>query len=125
MYNLHKNAVLKWHRDGLEAIDDGRPMLFQGETARAFLTNRNANRKRPCLPGTIYCFRCRQARRPAGAMADYLPVKPTSGNLRAICETCETMMHRRIRLDAIASKMPGIDVQVVQAVSRLVGEPSP
>ena len=125
LLDVHKNTVRQWQRDGLKPIDNYRPILFTGDIARAFLVARNAGRKRPCPPGTIYCFRCREGRPPAGAMADYVPVNGVSGNLRAICATCETIMHRRVRLVALPAAMPGIDVQIMEAERRLVGEPCP
>lgn len=122
---VHKNTVRQWQRDGLSAIDDVRPLLFQGRTVRAFLTARNLSRKRPCSPGTLYCFRCREPRRPALGVAEYLPMTSTSGNLRARCETCETTMHRRVHKIAIATVMPGCSVQIAVALPRLSGSPPP
>lgn len=121
----HKNSVRQWQRDGLKPIDDGRPMLFRGVDVEAFLRSRNARRKVSCPPGTLYCFRCRAARQPAGAMADYIAFNATSGNIRAICGTCETMMHRRARLAALPAVLPGIEVQIVQAQRCLSGQSTP
>lgn len=97
LLGVHKNTVRQWQRGGLEPIDDDRPTLFQGRAVRSFLDTRNTQRKRPCPPGTFYCFRCRDARRPALGMVDYVELRGGSGNLRAICEACETIMHRRVR----------------------------
>lgn len=122
---VHKNTVRLWQRDGLQPLDRKRPILFQGAAVRAFLRHRNASRKRPCPPGTIYCFKCREPHRPALAMVDYRPITATSGNLAALCETCGTAMHRRVRQGSIAAAMPGIRVQLVEASPRLKGSPSP
>ena len=113
---VHKNTVRNWQRDGLTPIDDCRPILFQGASVRDFLNERNVSRKVPCGPGLFYCLRCREPRSPAGEMVDFLPVTERSGNLRAICETCGVFMHRRASVTAIAAAMPGINVQVVQAL---------
>ena len=104
---VHKNTVRHWQRGGLKPIDRGRPLLFQGTIVRAFLSARNASRKRPCPPGTLYCFRCREPRPPALGMVDYLSINAKSGNLRAICAMCETVMHRRASKAALASILPG------------------
>jgi hypothetical protein len=48
-------------------------------------------------------------------MVDFVPVTERSGNLRAICESCGTLMHRRASVNTIAAAMPGIAVQVAQA----------
>lgn len=122
---VHKNTVRHWQRDGLKPLDGRRPVLFHGSTVRAFLSSRSASRKSPCPPGTLYCFRCRAPRPPALGMVDYLPISATGGNVRAICATCETVMHRRAAKASLATILPGCDVQFVQAPSRLKGSPSP
>lgn len=122
---VHKNTIRHWQRDGLHPIDASRPVLFQGGDVRAFLAKRSADRKRPCPPGTLYCFRCREPRAPALGMLDYIAINPASGNLRALCSTCEGVMHRRTRLADLAARMPGMAVQITQAKSSLSGSPSP
>jgi hypothetical protein len=122
---VHKNTVRQWQRDGLKPIEAARPLLFHGAAIRAFLAARNAGRKRPCPPGTLYCFACRQPCAPALGMVDYIPVTATSGNLRAICDTSGTLMHRRVRITAIPDVMPRIAVQIGQASPRLSRRPSP
>ena len=125
LLEVHKNTVRQWTRDGLNPLGNGRPALFHGAETRAFLVSRNARRKRPCLPGSIYCFRCREPRHPAGAMADYSPVNASSGNLQALCETCETIMHRRVRLAELAAKMPNVNVRIMEAPAHLIGKSCP
>lgn len=124
---LHKNTVRHWQRDGLASVDEGRPTLFQGAVVRAFLINRNASRKRPCPPDTLYCVRCREPRPPELEKADYLELRPGTGNLRAVCSNCGSTMHRRARADAIPTIMPSIEVQIREATPRLVrlAPPSP
>ena len=123
--DVHKNTVRNWQRGGLETIDKSRPILFLGQAVRAFLTRCNASRKRPCPPGTIYCFRCREPRKPALGMVDYLPITPTSGNLRAMCESCEALMHRRTRLADLTMVMPGQAVQITHPLPSLSGQAAP
>ena len=107
-FGVHKNTVRHWQRAGLKPNDDGRPYLFQGGVVRAFLMERNASRKRPCLAGTLYCFRCRDARPPALGMVEFVGKTAKLGTLRAICAECETLMNRKASLAALASVMPGI-----------------
>jgi hypothetical protein len=122
---VHKNTVRHWQDNGLESIDSNRPVLFQGSAVRAFLTVRNAKRKRPCAPGTLYCLRCREPRPPALGMVDYIPLKPGRGNLRAFCGTCETIMHRRAREADLDRIMPGIAIQFAEGQPRLYGRIDP
>lgn len=122
---IHKNTVRNWQGKGLAAIDGSRPVLFHGGAVRTFLTKQNASRKRPCPPGTLYCFRCRAPRPPALGMIEFVPLRPLSGNLRAMCGTCEAMMHRSARKAELAAIMPNLAVQIVEAEQRLIGSPSP
>ncbi|WP_394659257.1 helix-turn-helix domain-containing protein [uncultured Novosphingobium sp.] len=122
---VHKNTVRHWQAKGLEPIDKGRPVLFHGAAVRGFLGNRNASRKQPCPPGTLYCFRSRSPRAPALGMVDFVPMRPGSGNLRALCECCETIMHRRVREAGIVKLMPGCTVQFTQGLPRLSGQTAP
>jgi hypothetical protein len=115
--DVHKNTVRNWQRKGLRPIDEGRPVLFLGATVREYLKQRNAVRKRPCPPGALYCFRCREPRLPAQGMVDYLPIREDSGNLRAFCEICETLMHRRVRKAEIGKVMPGHSVKFMEGLS--------
>lgn len=118
---VHKNTILNWRREGLAPIDGAKPILFLGSAVREFLRERNAQRKHPCGPGRLYCFRCREPRRPAYGLADYVSVNAKSGNVRAFCEACGTVMHRRVSLSALAIAMPGIDFQTAEAPPRLKG----
>lgn len=123
--SVHKNTVRNWQSQGLAPIDEARPLLFHGAVVREFLRRRNATRKCPCPAGTLYCFSCRASRAPALGMVDYVETKPGTGNLRALCEACETIMHRRARRDALTAIMPGIVVQFAQAPEHLSGRLSP
>lgn len=124
-FGVHKNTVRHWQREGLKPIDGRRPVLFQGATVRAFLSARNASRKRPCPPGMLYCFGCREPRPPAFGMVDFVSINAKSGNVRAICATCETVMHRRAAKASLMSILPGCDVQFVEALPRLRGSLPP
>lgn len=122
---VHKNTVRLWQRDGLKPIDASRPVLFQGADVRAFLAKRSASRKRPCPPGMLYCFKCRQPRAPAMGMVEATPHNATTGNLSAICDACGTMMHRRARLAEIGAIMPNLDVQIREAGPRICERTAP
>lgn len=116
---VHKNTVHHWQANGLEPVSKGRPTLFDGATVRAFLSKRNASRKCPCPPGTLYCFKCRQPREPAMGMVEATRHNATTGNLSAICEACGTIMHRRTRLAEIPTIMPNLNVQIREASPRI------
>lgn len=122
---VHAHTVRNWQDKGLKAVDGNRPTLFQGKETRAFLLDRQTSRKRPCPPGTIYCFKCREPRPPALGMVEFIPGKSTTGNLSALCDACGTMMHRRANAAKVNTIMPRLTVQIRQAPSRLIERAMP
>src|SRR5579862_8753483 len=108
LFGVHKNTVRAWRKAGLRPIDSRRPVVFLGKTLAEFLKTRRVKAKRPLLPGQIYCVACRAAKEPALGMADYLPLTPTSGNLRGLCPMCQRLIHRRVsraKLTIIAGQL--------------------
>lgn len=116
----HKHTISNWIEAGLPTVDGARPILVHGHELRAFLERRRKVAKRPCPPGTIYCFKCRDPRAPASGMVEFTPRNPTTGNLVALCETCGTLMQRSARLASLTAIMPGISVEIREAGARLV-----
>ena len=70
--------------------------------------------------GGLYCFHCRAPRRAAARRADYLPLSPSSGNLRASCADCGTRMYRRVSLHKLAAVAGDLQVALPQAQQRIV-----
>lgn len=125
LLGVHRNTVGNWIERGLPVIDDTRPMLICGAAFQAWWASLRKAAKRPCQPGQIYCFKCREPKAPAMGMVEFVAINAATGNLRAMCETCGTMMHRRTRLGDIARQMPGFDVQHTVAPASIVERPSP
>ena len=124
--DVHPNTVRNWIGQGLPAFTSKRPTLILGSELREFLIARRKRAARPCSPGTLFCLKCRAASRPALGMVDFIAHSATGGNLKALCQTCGTVMHQAVARGAIALKMPGIDVQFREAEPRLEGSaPSP
>ena len=121
----HKNSVRGWIKKGLPVVDSGRPVLILGHELRAFLDRQRKAGKRPCPPGTLYCLKCREPRGPALGMVEYVPRNTATGDLKALCEACGTMMFRRARRGDVGAIMPGIDVQIREADARLSERASP
>ena len=115
----HKNSVRGWIGQGLPTVDNCRPMLILGSDFQAWWAKRRKATKRPLKPGQFYCLKCRQPKAPALGMVEYAASNAATGNLKAICETCETMMHRRVRLADISAIMPNLDVQRTEAPPRI------
>jgi len=124
---VHKNSIRQWIKGGLPVVDGTRPVLILGSDFQAWWGKRTKARKRPCQPGQMLCFKCREPKVPALGMVDYVATNAATGNLKALCETCGTAMHRRTRLADIAARMPGLDVRRTVAPSSIVAsaQPSP
>lgn len=117
LFGIHRNTVRAWLRDELKTTDSARPILILGSELRRFLSGRRAKSKRPTPPGMIYCLRCREPRRPAGDMVDYLPRTPTTGDLQGICPDCNTLLYRRVNRAALGAILAGLDVTIKEADS--------
>jgi excisionase family DNA binding protein len=118
LLNVSKRTVRRWIKAGLAAITDQKPILILGEDLLAFLAARK-QRSRRCQPEECYCVKCREPRRPAGDMAEFIRLTIKTGNLRAICPVCGSLMHKRIRCDAVEALGRVLDVTVAQAAPSL------
>lgn len=123
LLHVHKNTVRDWTRRGLPTIDQRRPLLILGRELAKYLSQRRDAGKRPCMPGQIYCVRCRVPKEPAGGMADYKPINTTSGNLVGICPTCETMIYRRVSQAKYLAARGNLDVSFPMAQQHIDESP--
>ena len=115
---IAKGTVRRWLKSGLPSIDNRKPALIRGLDLADFLKSK-AKPRQHCPPGQCYCVKCRSPRKPDGAIAEYIVLTATSGNLRAICPTCSSLMHRRMaaaQLELIRAQM---DVTIVEPSPRL------
>ena len=115
----HTHTVRLWLKQGLESIDGEYPTLIRGEDAHQFLGAKQAKRRRTCPPGTLYCVKCREPRRPAGDVADLRELSGNTGDLQALCPVCISIMHRRVNLGAMAGIWSGIVVTTTHRERRL------
>jgi hypothetical protein len=120
LFRVHKNTVREWLTTGLQKIDDCRPILILGRKLAGFLHARRERRRQRCRAGELYCFRCRAPRSSAPGTAKYLPLSPSSGNLRALCGDCGTRMYRRVSLYRLAAVSGDLQVHLPQAQQRIV-----
>jgi len=119
-----KGTVRRWIRGGLPAIANRKPALILGAELVDF-HRRQATPRHKCQPHECYCVKCRAPRSPAGGMAEYLPISPTSGNLRAICPECSTLMHRRVTLLRLPVLSRVLELSVPLAIEHLIDSPNP
>lgn len=114
-------TIRRWIAQGLPVIDHRRPTLVRGADVLAFLAKRAVDRKRPCPPGTIFCFACKKPRVPAFGLVEFHHGVGPHGRLRGFCPVCSTGLYRSCARDQVPEVMPGIDVQFVTASPRLMG----
>jgi hypothetical protein len=120
LFDIHKNTVRRWIKDGLTSIDDKRPMLILGHVLAAFLQARRVKNKQTCKPGELYCVRCHAPKSPAGDMADYSPISEKFGNLVAICPDCNAFMNRHVSLAKIGDFYGKMDIRFPEALRHLI-----
>lgn len=124
LLSCHKNTVRHWIEAGLPTLFDGRrPILIQGSDARDYLEQKRAKRRHKCRPDEMYCFGCRQPRRPALNMVDFKPTSPTGGLLSGICEKCSTLMFKRTSRASLGRVAGLLDVKLMEGDERLIGRP--
>lgn len=103
LFGVHRNTVRHWLGNGLKSISAGGMTLILGEELRRFHTQRRADRRAKCPPGTMYCLRCRAPRSPPEGLTEATTVSPTTVNLRGLCPNCGCLMHRRAALARLAA----------------------
>lgn len=120
IFDVHPYTVRGWIKAELPTVDDTRPVLILGSEFQDWWGKRTKAKKRPLKPGQFFCLKCQAAKGAAGGMVEYAATNGATANLKAMCETCSTMMHRRTRIDAIAAVMPGLDVARREASSSII-----
>lgn len=101
LFGVHRNTVRNWTRKGLETVKAGATVLILGDELRAYLTRQRGKRRVRCPPGSMFCMKCREARRPPPGLTELVPLTPTTVNLRGLCPDCGSLMHRRANVARI------------------------
>jgi Helix-turn-helix domain len=124
LFGLHRNTVRQWLKEGLRPIDLRRPILVYGSDLKAFLAQRQKQRRQKCAPGEFFCFRCRAPRRAWGNLVEAAPYTQKISKLTAICCLCETEMHRTIGCANLPNFIAAVERKSV-ASERLSGSSDP
>lgn len=114
MLGVAKGTVRRWIATDLPAITDRKPALILGSDLVDYLAAKGRP-KQECRLHECYCFGCREPRAPAFRAAEFFPINPTSGNLRALCEHCATVMHKRVPTARLDELRAILDVTIRQA----------
>ena len=94
LYGLHKNAVLRWIKDGLPLIDQRKPFMIHGGDLAEYLTNKQSGRKHKCKPDEFFCFKCRAPRRAWENAPDIIIRNESKLTISGLCAVCDTPVHR-------------------------------
>ena len=87
-------TVRTWIKEGLPAITDKRPFLIIGYIAKAFLKERESERKVIKGDGDFYCVSCKQRRNAALGLTERATLANGRWVLKGFCEVCETPCSR-------------------------------
>ncbi|MFZ4126225.1 MAG: helix-turn-helix domain-containing protein [Rickettsiales bacterium] len=113
LLSVHKNTVRQWMRGGLKAMDDTRPILIHGSELKRFLLDRRSSKKSPCKPHEFYCLKCRAPRVPWGKVVDVTIRSTRLFNMHAICEACETSIHKTANHEKLIAALKILRIQQV------------
>jgi hypothetical protein len=117
---VHKNTIANWLKNGLESIDDRRPILIYGPVLRIFLQERRKSRKRRCGLGELYCLKCRAPRRPLEGKVIYARLSTSGGNLQGRCSKCLRTICRRVSIAQLDEFSAVLTITQRQASSRII-----
>lgn len=105
-----KGTIRRWIKSGaLPAITDRKTILILGGDLADYLKARSTRGTKLKID-EWYCFKCRAARAPAWGIAEYMPLTSSTGNLRALCCDCTTVMHKAIAQASLAALAGIVDV---------------
>ena len=84
-----------------------------------FMKRRTQGRKQPCGPGRMFCFKCKEPKRPAFGEIEYRPSSAKAGRLTGLCPDCATVMHRRVSLAKLRAAAGDLSVSMQCEDSRI------
>jgi excisionase family DNA binding protein len=111
LFNIHKNAVLRWLKEGLHADRGQRPYLIRGDELTRFLNQRQNGKRQQCGPRQFFCFKCRMPREAYLGIADIAIESPTRFRIKALRSVCDTSMNKVQRVGKLAKSKTLFHVQ--------------
>lgn len=107
---VHKNAVLRWLKQGLSADGPPRLRLIRGEALIRFMSERQQARRRKCKLTEFFCFRCRVQREALPGSAAVVREGPHRLRLTAKCVACATAVNKVQGLQALTKIRAAFDL---------------
>ena len=87
-------TIRRWYREGMPALTDSTPMLFDGAEVKAWLQRKWQSKKRPCAANEAFCGRCRKPRRFSEGTTVRKTVTAKTISLSGKCHACGTTMSK-------------------------------
>lgn len=98
----HPNTIRNWVKDGLESFGDGRTVLISAASARAYLEGKRQLGRRRCPAGTLYCFNCKEPRRPAFDEVELHLDVAGRRKLTGLCSVCSAIMTQAVSAERLS-----------------------
>ncbi len=114
LYGLHKNAILRWIKDGLPIIDQRKPYLIYGADFADYLNGKQKKRKHKCRPDEFYCCKCRAPRKAWKDQADIVIKNESKLSISALCAICDTPVFRAGSVRKLAEYQKIFSIQTIQ-----------
>lgn len=114
LFKIHKNAPLRWLKEGLQVNGDGRPYLIRGDELIRFLKARQQSKKQHCKPNEFFCFKCRVPREAYLNIADINIESPHRFRVKALCAVCATNVSKVQNIQKLAEIRTRFHVQQLE-----------
>ena len=83
-----------WRSNGLQVMTANSPHYILGAELIRYIEDKQAKKSVKMALDQMYCFKCKEPRKPLWAMVDYIPINGTRGRLTGLCEACEGGLQR-------------------------------
>ena len=75
------HTVRSWRASGLEVMATNTPHYILGAELIRYIEDKQATKSVKMALDQMYCFKCKEPRKPLWAMVDYIPINGTRGRL--------------------------------------------
>lgn len=119
LFSVHENTVRSWIKDGLQIIDNIRPLLILGSSLKQYLQTKRKRYKQKCRLFEIYCVRCRLPQIPLENMVDFEPINASTGRMIGLCPTCEGIINKYFKLAQLEQIQSKLDITMPNALKHI------
>ena len=104
LFDIHKQTVRAWLKNGLPSLDNIRPALIYGNDLKEFLGKQNKSNKCATEFHQMFCMKCKDARLPLQRKVK-LTHKANFILAQAHCSTCKKVMGKSYSISAYSNLM--------------------